>query len=64
MKQAKYFVDSQLYKKLIGDEPSLLAKRNLDSTNFPSQIEYLFPEKVFVYDQMKQTEQQMNEFMH
>lgn len=64
MKQAKYFVDSQLFKKMIGDDATLLAKRNLDSTNFPSQIEYFFPEKVFVYDQMKQTEQQMNEFMN
>ena len=41
-----------------------LMKRNLDSLNLPKQLEYMFPQKVMIYDQMRQIEKQMNDFIH
>ena len=50
---AKDFVESDLYKKLMGDERLSLAARNLDSINLPVQLEYMYPNKVQVFDLMR-----------
>lgn len=60
---AKDFVESDLFKRLMGEKRLSLAAKNLDSINLPEQLEYMYPNKVQVFDLMRQLEQQMNEFI-
>lgn len=38
-------------------------RRNLDAQRIPVDIEYLLPNKVRVYEQMRELEEHMNSFM-
>jgi len=49
-----------MHKKLLSTK---LMKRNLDSLNLPGQIEQDFTSKFIIYDQMRETEQNINQFI-
>lgn len=40
-----------------------LMKRNLDSLNLPIQVDKMFPQKVQIYEQMRNFENEMNDMI-
>ena len=62
--KAKQFVESQLKKRLMSDNQQALLKKNMDSLNIPTQVDQMFPQKVQIYDQLRQIESQSNEYMN
>ena len=40
-----------------------IRRQSLDQMRIPQEIEYLFPKKVRIYEQMRELEENMNTFM-
>ena len=48
----------------MSDNQQALLKKNMDSLNIPTQVDQMFPQKVQIYDKLRQIESQSNEYMN